>query len=196
MSWNSCQWLRKSRFVATVLLAFVSFSPFEPVLAQAPEPASNPVALTRSPLTDPAIERRVEALLKQMTLDEKVGQLAQYSSGAPTGPSAGNADYPSMIARGEVGSLFNLDSAHSANQYQHIAVEKSRLHIPLLFGLDVIHGFRTEFPVPLSLASTWDPSIVEKSARIAAQEASAAGGRWVLSPIVDVARDPRSGLMV
>src|SRR6266403_2517614 len=162
MSWNSCQWLRKSRFVATFLFAFVSFSPFETALAQAPEPASNPVALTRSPLTDPAIEKRVEALLQQMTLDEKVGQLAQYSSGAPTGPSAGNADYPSMIARGEVGSLFNLDSAHAANQYQHIAVEKSRLHIPLLFGLDVIHGFRTTFPVPLALASTWDPSRSEE----------------------------------
>src|SRR5258708_15460433 len=108
MSWNSCRWLRKSRFVATFLFAFVSFSPFETALAQAPEPASHPVALTRSPLTDPAIERRVEALLKQMTLDEKVGQLAQYSSGAPTGPRARNADYPSMIARADVGSLFSL----------------------------------------------------------------------------------------
>jgi len=196
MSWNSCQWLRKSPFVATFVFALVSFSPFETVLAQAPEPASNPVALTSSPLTDPAIERRVEALLKQMTLDEKVGQLAQYSSGAPTGPSAGRADYPSMIARGEVGSLFNLDSAHAANQYQHIAVEKSRLHIPLLFGLDVIHGFRTTFPVPLALASTWDPSIVEKYARIAAQESSAAGIRWAFSPMVDIARDPRWGRIV
>src|SRR5258707_2526527 len=196
MSWNSCQWLRKSPFVATFVFALVSFSPFETVLAQAPEPASNPVALTSSPLTDPAIERRVEALLKQMTLDEKVGQLAQYSSGAPTGPRAGNADYPSMIARGAVGSLFNLDSAHAANQYQHIAVEKSRLHIPLLFGLDVIHGFRTTFPVPLALASTWDPSIVEKYARIAAQESSAAGIRWAFSPMVDIARDPRWGRIV
>jgi beta-glucosidase len=196
MLWNSCQRRRKSRFVATFLFAFVSFSPFETALAQAPEPASHPVALTRSPLTDPAIERRVETLLKQMTLDEKVGQLAQYSSGAPTGPSAGNADYPSMIARGEVGSLFNLDSAHAANQYQHIAVEKSRLHVPLLFGLDVIHGFRTTFPVPLAMASTWDPSIVEKYARIAAQESSASGIRWAFSPMVDIARDPRWGRIV
>src|SRR5258708_25362555 len=108
MSWNSCQWLRKSRFVATLLFAFVSFSLFETALAQAPEPASNPVALTRSPLMDPAIERRVEALLKQMTLDEKVGQLAQYSSGAPTGPSAGKPDSPRMIHRGAGGSLFTL----------------------------------------------------------------------------------------
>src|SRR5258708_28388211 len=117
MSWNSCQWLRKSPFVATFVFALVSFSPFETVLAQAPEPASNPVALTSSPLTDPAIERRVEALLKQMTLDEKVGQLAHYSSAAPTGPRAGSADYPRLIARGEVGSLFNLDSEPAPNQY-------------------------------------------------------------------------------
>ena len=178
------------------LFALVSFGPFAPALAQAPEPTGHPDALTRSPLTDPAIEKRVEALLKQMTLEEKVGQLVQYSSGAPTGPSAGNADYPNMIARGEVGSLFNLDSVRAANQYQHIAVEKSRLHIPLLFGLDVIHGFRTTLPVPLALASTWDGAIVEQSARIAAQEASAAGVRWVFSPMVDISRDPRWGRIV
>jgi beta-glucosidase len=131
-----------------------------------------------------------------MTLEEKVGQLAQYSSGAPTGPSTGNPDYPNMISRGDVGSLFNLDSGRAANQYQHLAVEKSRLHIPLLFGLDVIHGFRTTFPVPLALASTWDPSIVEQYARIAAEESSAAGVRWVFSPMVDIARDPRWGRIV
>ena len=196
MSWNSCQQLRKSLFVVTLLFVLLGFSPSGTVRAQAPEPAGHSAAVTRSFLTDPAIEKRVDALLKQMTLEEKVGQLAQYSSGAPTGPSAGNADYPNMIARGEVGSLFNLDSAHAANLYQHIAMEKSRLHIPLLFGLDVIHGFRTTFPVPLALASTWDPSIVEKYARIAAQESSAAGVRWAFSPMVDIARDPRWGRIV
>ena len=196
MLWNSCQQHRKSPWIAAILFALVSFGPSERVLAQAPEPAVHPSALTHSSLTDPAIETRVDALLKQMTLEEKVGQLAQYSSGAPTGPSAGNADYPNMIARGEVGSLFNLDSVRAANQYQHIAAEKSRLHIPLLFGLDVIHGFRTTFPVPLAMASTWDPSIVEKYARIAAQESSAAGVRWAFSPMVDIARDPRWGRIV
>ena len=196
MLWNSCQQRRKSPWIAAILFALVSFGPSERVLAQAPEPAVHPSALTHSSLTDPAIETRVDALLKQMTLEEKVGQLAQYSSGAPTGPSAGNADYPNMIARGEVGSLFNLDSVRAANQYQHIAAEKSRLHIPLLFGLDVIHGFRTTFPVPLAMASTWDPSIVEKYARIAAQESSAAGVRWAFSPMVDIARDPRWGRIV
>ncbi|HWY07355.1 MAG TPA: glycoside hydrolase family 3 N-terminal domain-containing protein [Candidatus Acidoferrales bacterium] len=196
MLWNSCQRHLKSHFIVAFLFALASFGQSARLLAQALNPAGHPTALTRSSLTDPAIEKRVDALLKQMTLEEKVGQLAQYSSGAPTGPNAGKADYPSMIARGEVGSLFNLDSAHAANQYQHIAVEKSRLHIPLLFGLDVIHGFRTTFPVPLALASTWDPSIVEKAARIAAQESSAAGVRWAFSPMVDIARDPRWGRIV
>jgi beta-glucosidase len=196
MAWNSCQRRLKLLVIVAILPALAMIALSEPVLAQAPERAGHPFALSHSSLTDPAIETRVEALLKQMTLEEKVGQLAQYSSGAPTGPSAGNADYPNMIARGEVGSLFNLDSARAANQYQRIAVEKSRLHIPLLFGLDVIHGYRTTFPVPLALASTWDPAIVEKAARIAAQESSAAGVRWVFSPMVDIARDPRWGRMV
>lgn len=196
MPWNLAYRRPKSIVIVGYLSLLASSQLSGPALAQAPERTGHPAAVTHSPLTDPAIEKRVDALLKQMTLEEKVGQLAQYSSGAPTGPSAGNADYPNMIARGEVGSLFNLDSAHAANQYQHIAMENSRLHIPLLFGLDVIHGFRTTFPVPLALASTWDPSIVEKYARIAAQESSAAGVRWVFSPMVDIARDPRWGRIV
>jgi beta-glucosidase len=196
MLWDSGQRRLKLLINVGFLFALLSSGLSEPVVAQAPELTRHPGALTRSSLTDPAIEKRVETLLKQMTLEEKVGQLVQYSSGAPTGPSAGNADYPNMIARGEVGSLFNLDGVRAANQYQHIAVEKSRLHIPLLFGLDVIHGFRTTFPVPLALASTWDPSIVEKYARIAAQESSAAGVRWAFSPMVDIARDPRWGRIV
>ncbi|HTB94739.1 MAG TPA: beta-glucosidase BglX [Candidatus Sulfotelmatobacter sp.] len=193
---NSGQRQLKSCFVAAFLFAFASIELSGALLAQTAQPKNQQGGLTDSSLTDPAIEKRVEVLLKQMTVEEKVGQLAQYSSGAPTGPSTGNADYPNMISRGEVGSLFNLDSAHAANEYQHIAVDKTRLHIPLLFGLDVIHGYRTTFPVPLALASTWDPAIVEKAARIAAQEASAAGVRWVFSPMVDIARDPRWGRMV
>ena len=195
MPWNSreCSKLFVTAGVLSVVLAF-GFS--EPVNAQMPEAASHSAVDKLSALRSPEIEKRVDALLKQMTLEEKVGQLAQYSSGAPTGPSTGNPDYPNMISRGEVGSLFNLDSAHAANLYQHLAVEKSRLHIPLLFGLDVIHGFRTTFPVPLALASTWDPSIVETYAHIAAQESSAAGVRWVFSPMVDIARDPRWGRIV
>jgi beta-glucosidase len=91
--------------------------------------------------------------------------------------------------------LFNNSKAKETNAFQRNAVEKSRLHIPIIFGLDVIHGFRTEFPIPLGLASTWDPLLVEKASRIAAQEASATGVRWTFSPMVDIARDARWGRM-
>ena len=195
MPWNSRPHA-KLIVMAGVLSVVLGFAPPKPLPAQTPENSGRSITDEQSALKDPAIEKRVDTLLKKMTLEEKVGQLAQYSSGAPTGPSTGNPDYPNMISRGEIGSLFNLDSAHAANEYQHLAVDKSRLHIPLLFGLDVIHGFRTTFPVPLALASTWDPSIVERYARIAAQESSAAGVRWVFSPMVDIARDPRWGRIV
>src|SRR6202008_3309386 len=103
--------------------------------------------------------------------------------------------YNDMIARGQISSLFNVNDPHEINKYQKIAMEKSRLQIPILFGLDVIHGFKTEFPIPLGLASTWDPAIVEKASRIAAMEASAGGIRWTFSPMVDIARDARWGRM-
>lgn len=146
-------------------------------------------------IDDPALDRRADKILKQMTLEEKVGQLVQYSAGQPTGPGTGRSDYADMIARGQIGSLFNVVDPHQINAYQRIAMEKSRLHIPILFGLDVIHGFKTEFPIPLGLASTWDPEIVEKASRVAAMEASANGIRWTFSPMVDIARDARWGRM-
>ena len=130
-----------------------------------------------------------------MTLEEKIGQLVQYSAGQPTGPGTGRSDYNEMIERGQIGALFNISTAKETNAYQRIAVEKSRLHIPIIFGLDVIHGFRTEFPIPLGLASTWDPQVVEQAARVAAREASATGIRWTFSPMVDIARDARWGRM-
>ena len=144
-------------------------------------------------LDTPAIEKKIDELLGKMTLDEKIGQLVQYSAGQATGPTSGRTDDRDMVRKGQVGSLFNVTSAHATNELQHIAVEESRLHIPLLFGLDVIHGFRTTFPLNLGLASTWDPGIVEKASRVAAQEASAAGVRWTFSPMVDIARDARWG---
>jgi beta-glucosidase len=144
-------------------------------------------------INDPSLDAKVDSILKRMTLEEKVGQLAQYSAGQPTGPGTGRTDYDDMIAKGEIGSLLNVVEPGQINSYQHIAMEKSRLHIPILFGLDVIHGFKTEFPIPLGLASTWDPSIVEKASRIAAVEASADGIRWTFSPMVDIARDARWG---
>jgi beta-glucosidase len=145
---------------------------------------------------DPQIESRVEALLKQMTLDEKIGQLVTYSAGAPTGPGTGRSDYKEMIAKGQLGSLFNLTGASETNAMQKVAVEKSRLHIPLIFGLDIIHGYRTEFPVPLALSATWDPGLVEGASRVAAKEASREGVRWTYSPMVDISRDARWGRIV
>lgn len=168
----------------------------QPVSSQTKFPPSIPSTVTvRSSLSDAASERKVEALLQKMTLKEKVGQLVQYSAGQPTGPGTGRTDYDDMIRKGEVGALFNITTARQVNAYQRIAVEQSRLHIPLLFGLDVIHGFRTEFPIPLGLASSWDPDLIEQTARVAARETSASGIRWAFSPMVDVARDARWGRM-
>ena len=164
--------------------------------AQTTSSSTQAPAAMQGSLADPDLNAKAEALLGKMTLDEKVGQLVQYSSGQPTGPGTGRTDYEDMIAKGEIGALFNITNAHASNAFQRIAVDKSRLHIPILFGLDVIHGFRTEFPVPLALASTWDPALVEKTARVAAREASATGIRWAFSPMVDIARDARWGRMV
>ncbi len=141
----------------------------------------------------PNRDARVEDLLQQMTLEEKSGQLNQYSAGQPTGPGTHRDSYETMIASGQVGSLLNVTRAEEVNRYQRIAVERSRLHIPLLFGLDVIHGFRTIFPVNLGLSSTFDPALIEETARVAAEEAAAQGIRWTFSPMVDVARDARWG---
>ncbi|HLZ50768.1 MAG TPA: glycoside hydrolase family 3 N-terminal domain-containing protein, partial [Candidatus Acidoferrum sp.] len=162
-------------------------------MAQAPSAPKLQSAATG--INDRALDSRIEAILRGMTLEEKVGQLVQYSAGQPTGPGTGRSDYEDMIAHGQIGSLFNVVDPHQINAYQRIAMEKSRLHIPILFGLDVIHGFKTEFPIPLGLASTWDPGIVEKAARVAATEAAADGIRWTFSPMVDIARDARWGRM-
>src|SRR3981081_1284522 len=150
---------------------------------------------SRTGIADPKLDGRIESLLHGMTLEEKIGQLVQYSAGQATGPGTGRTDYKDMIAKGQIGSLLNVTDTPLINEYQHIAVEKSRLHIPLLFGLDVIHGFRTEFPVQLGMASTWDPGLVEKASHVAALEASAIGIRWTFSPMVDIARDARWGRM-
>ena len=157
--------------------------------------ASNSSMPLRTGIYDPSLDAKVEALLRQMTLEEKVGQLVQYSPGQATGPGGGRSDYKTLLAGGEIGALFNVTTAKDTNAFQHIAVEKSRLHIPIVFALDVIHGFRTEFPIPLGLASTWDPALVEQAARVAAREASATGIRWAFSPMVDIARDARWGRM-
>ncbi|HWN07069.1 MAG TPA: glycoside hydrolase family 3 N-terminal domain-containing protein [Steroidobacteraceae bacterium] len=178
------------------LCTTLAFSAFLACFGAEAQPETPTSAIeARTGIYDPALDARVEALLRKMTLEEKVGQLVQYSAGQPTGPGTGRTDYEDMIAKGQIGALFNISTAKETNAYQRIAVEKSRLKIPIVFGLDVIHGFRTIFPVPLAMASTWDPKLVEQSARIAAREASATGIRWTFSPMVDIARDARWGRM-
>ncbi len=142
---------------------------------------------------NPQIEIRIEQLLKQMTLEEKAGQMTQFSIGTPTGPGTGRSDYKEMVAKGQVGTILNMSGAAQTNAMQKIAVEQTRLHIPLLFGLDIIHGYRTSFPIPLALSASWNSELIERVARLAAQEGSRAGIRWTFSPMVDIARDARWG---
>ncbi|SHJ01406.1 beta-glucosidase BglX [Pseudozobellia thermophila] len=135
----------------------------------------------------------VEDLLQRMTLEEKIGQLNLPGAGDVVTGQAQNSDIAKKIEEGKVGGLLNLTSVEKIREVQKIAVEKSRLKIPLLFGLDVIHGYKTTFPIPLGLSTSWDMSLIEKTARIAAQEASADGINWTFSPMVDISRDPRWG---
>jgi beta-glucosidase len=153
-------------------------------------------ATPHSNLNNPAMEQKIDALLHKMTLDEKVGQLVQYSSGQPTGPGTGRTDFNDMIQKGEIGAMFNITTAREANAFQRVAMEKSRLQIPLIYGLDILHGYRTEFPIPLGMAASWDPDLSQRAARVAAREASASGIRWIFSPMIDIARDARWGRMV
>jgi beta-glucosidase len=149
-----------------------------------------------SQLASKDVNARAEALLKKMTLEEKIGQLVQYSAGFATGPAASNLTYDDLVAKGQVGSMLNVVGAEKTNHYQHIAMEKSRLHIPIMFGLDVIHGQHTIFPIPLAVAASWDPDAAETVARTSAAEARADGIDWVFSPMVDIARDPRWGRII
>lgn len=132
-------------------------------------------------------DERVEALLQQMTLQEKIGQLNQLSIGGFNHGTAG------QVRAGMVGSVLNEVNPEVLNRYQKIAVEESRLGIPIIISRDVIHGFKTIFPIPLGLAATFDPELVQQGARVSAIEATAAGIRWTFSPMLDIARDPRWG---
>ncbi|MCX6246196.1 MAG: beta-glucosidase BglX [Bacteroidetes bacterium] len=136
---------------------------------------------------------KVETLLSQMTLDEKVGQLSLFASGwEVTGPAM-NTRYKQLIRDGKVGAILNASTPDYVKKLQKMAVEESRLKIPLLFGYDVIHGYRTIFPIPLGQAASWDLDAIEKADRIAAGEASAEGICWTFAPMVDISRDPRWG---
>ncbi|MBA4153094.1 glycoside hydrolase family 3 N-terminal domain-containing protein [Flavobacterium sp.] len=140
-----------------------------------------------------SINQKVEDLLKQMTLEEKIGQLNQYTGdNTVTGPLTINPNKKEEIKSGKIGSMLNVMGSTYTRQYQENAMQ-SRLKIPLLFGLDVIHGYKTTFPIPLAEAASWDLSAIELGARIAATEAAASGIHWTFAPMVDIGRDPRWG---
>ncbi len=150
-------------------------------------------AAPAAPATPASVDDRVRDLLARMTVEEKVGQLVQYSSQEDmTGPASSSSIAP-QLAVGGVGSLLNVKGAAETRKWQKFAIDSSRLHIPLLFGLDVIHGYRTIFPVPLATACSWDMALIEQAEHVAATEAAASGLHWTFAPMVDIARDPRWG---
>ena len=174
-------WLNKKNLGSALLfllaLALVPIAPSQTSpSAAAPDEAS--------------VHQRADALLKQMTLEEKLGQLNQLFAFGPPG------SFDEAVSKGQLGSLLFVTDPAQINHFQHLAVEKSRLHIPLIFGFDVIHGFRTIFPVPIAMAASWDPSAAIKAQTIAAKEARAVGIDWAFAPMLDIARDPRWGRMV
>ena len=177
------------------LMAAGQLSP-TPLMAQ---PAtSNSEALADSAgwmRPDPKMDRFIAELMAKMTLDEKIGQLSLLTSDwDSTGPTM-RQGYQDDIRKGRIGSIFNAFTAKYTRDLQRLAVEETRLKIPLLFGYDVIHGHRTIFPISLGESASWDLKAIEKAARIAATEASAEGIHWTFAPMVDVARDPRWGRM-
>jgi beta-glucosidase len=173
----------KCRFSAISILVVL------PVLA-----ATAALNAQTEPVSDSIIRGRADALLREMTIEEKVGQLNQESGLVIKGLADRKPD--DDIKEGRVGSILWLSEVKEINRLQHIAVDRSRLHIPLLAGFDVIHGYRTIFPVPLAMASSWDPAVEEQAQRVAAEDARAAGIQWTFAPMVDIARDARWGRIV
>lgn len=150
-------------------------------------------AATAQKQPDLQIKTFVDALMKKMTLEEKLGQLNLLTSGEVVTGSAVSTGVEAKIKAGQVGALLNMTKVADIRKAQQIAVEQSRLRIPMLFGLDVVHGYKTTFPIPLALSCSWDLDMIERSARVAAIEASADGINWTFSPMVDIARDARWG---
>ncbi len=166
--------------IARVIPLCVVLLPFTKVLAQ-------------NKTEDAKMNVFVSGLLKKMTLDEKIGQLNLVTIGAPTTGSVVNKGVEDKIKKGAIGGVFGIWGVAHTKEVQEAAVKNSRLHIPLIFGLDVIHGHRTIFPIPLGMSATWDLDAIKESAHIAAKEATAEGLSWVFSPMVDIARDARWG---
>jgi beta-glucosidase len=147
----------------------------------------------QSPKPSSSIEAKADSILALMTLEEKIGQLNLPTAGDFVTGQASNSDIAKKIELGQVGGLFNIKSLARIKEVQQIAVEKSRLKIPMIFGMDIIHGYETEFPIPLAISCSWDMKLIEQTVRIAAIEASADGINWTFSPMVDISRDPRWG---
>ena len=145
-------------------------------------------------LSDRKMDSYVRSLMKKMSLDEKIGQLNLITPGwgVPTGAVV-STDVESKIKSGKVGGMFGVIGAANTRRIQEMVMTNTRLKIPLFFGSDVIHGHKTNFPIPLGLACSWDMALIEKTARVAATEASADGLNWTFSPMVDICRDPRWG---
>lgn len=160
------------------------------ILAFAIAPLTSSQTPSTAPPDDAAVHQRADALLKQMTLEEKIGQLSQLFDFAKS------KAIDDAVAKGQLGSLLFVTDPAEINRLQHLAVDKTRLHIPLIFGFDVIHGFRTIFPVPIAMAASWDPSAAVKAQTIAAKEARSVGIDWAFAPMLDIARDPRWGRIV
>src|SRR5688572_12002469 len=144
-------------------------------------------------VTDPKMNSFINSLMSRMTLDEKIGQLNLPGAGDIVTGQAASSDIGKKIKEGKVGGLFNIRTVAKIRDIQKVAVEQTRLKIPMLFGMDVIHGYQTTFPIPLALSCSWNMDLIKQTARIAATEASADGISWTFSPMVDIARDPRWG---
>jgi len=180
--------MHKITYLTILSLAFAIHS-----FAQNPAVSNASFTPKKAVTPDPKMNVYIDALMKKMTLDEKLGQLNLPSSGDFTTGTASNSGIAQSIRAGKVGGLFNIKSVAKILEAQKLAVEKSRLKIPMIFGMDVIHGYQTVFPIPLGLSCSWDLQAVERSAQIAAAEASADGICWTFSPMVDISRDPRWG---
>ena len=135
----------------------------------------------------------IDGLMSKLTIEEKIGQLNLVTGGEATTGSVVSTDVESKIKAGRIGGIFSMSSPAKIRKAQELAVKESRLGIPIIFGMDVIHGYKTAFPIPLGLAATWDMALIRKTARISAVEATADGINWTFSPMVDISRDPRWG---
>ena len=194
--------MRKSLLVCGLLFSASVLMPLAAAANAAPAAARSEQPSPAAGLSDAEVRGKADALLKRMTMQEKLGQMVQYfyfknpdqATVAEKQKSA--VDVDAAIARGEVGSLLLVTDPSEINRLQRIAVEKSRLKIPMLFGFDVIHGLRTIMPVPIGMAASWDPDMVERAQAIAAAEARAVGIDWTFAPMIDIARDARWGRIV